>query len=173
MNKKITALTLLFMAFVGFTIAGAISAASEFPPPPNNNYFKTISKITITYPNNPSTPWDDQQFEINNFYKTGDKSRVWIHMKLSLKERTNNPYYKEGYWWKPLKEKNGQLVNVAYKKHWYNLRKTKFVRQDITTTTYVNGIPKSIKKVKDYQTSISAYDFYWKNRAWYQNKEYL
>lgn len=88
---------MLLMAFVGFTIAGAVSAAPNTAPTPFAPQpiwqWKMFDQGTKNYQNNWRDPWDDQKLVYKTYkWRYGWKNsnnHVKIYMQLFTKARTS------------------------------------------------------------------------------------
>jgi len=175
MNKKLTATSILFMVFVGFMLAGAVSAADWFnPTAPNTSEFpskpvKPVDQGQKIYPNNPSTPWDDQRLAWQ--VTTPKAGHVYVRIEFQTKKQTTNTAYSANYYWFTTKYKTMDMWNVKkYKKFLRWKWGYKYYVRIHTWTSVNQGPPNwTIKSTsdttKDVETKLSALQYYWKYKS--------
>jgi len=103
MNKKATAIALLIMALVGFTMASAVSALPNTVPKPfepNKSAYKPLFNgyKQKFYENKENNPWDDQLI-IYKTYKNKFKDIAIFYVVTKKMETGNDPFF---YWQKTL-----------------------------------------------------------------------
>jgi len=162
MSRKMAAITLLVMALVGFTIAGAVSAADNtvpkpFAPKPSWQW-KTFDQGSKYFINNRKNPCDDQKLTYKTYkWRYGWKNsnnQVKIYMQLFNKARASSV---KSWRRKPV-ESWSWVVNQSTIK---TLDKQNRFQLKINTLTYNSTGNLTSNTNKTVFTKYDAVGYYW------------